>query len=324
LLRKRKRLTRREVISIFTASSSRWLEESRNQRREHRNRRGLRVVSKLKFLGVLPEMLPRNVNMSALNTIFQASPKAFNAVSVGSSIYILTRLVVNGFVLVSDSLKIVVGLEFVRVNCRSLKNVFLDDRLKNFSRIRANYLGHNLTVTLQHPENDSLVLRVAMPQAVTLAAHIRFINFYIAKKRKFAIYLRDVLANLMSHAPRAFVRHAKLSFQFLGGNAVAGRGEEVDRIEPKLEGRAAVLERRADGRVKMMPAPLAGISAFCLNLVPVRLALALRAGMALAKTNRKNVRQAVVIRRELLKKITDRDAGLFLFQRGLRLHGINL
>jgi len=269
-------------------------------------------------------MLSRNVNMSALNAVFQASPKAFNAVGMGSSVYVLARFVVNGFMLITDSLKIVVGLEFVRVNGRSLKDVLLDDRLENFSRIRANYLGHNLTVALQHPENDSLVLCVATAHSATFAAHIRFIHFHFAKKRELAINLRDVLTNLMPHAPRAFVRHSKLSLQFLSRNAVPGSGKKVDRIKPELQRSAAVLKGSANRRVKVMAAPLAGVGPFRLNLVPVRLALAFRAGMALAKTYGENVCKAGIVRGELLEKVPNRDAGLFLLFSGLRLHGANL
>ena len=269
-------------------------------------------------------MLFRNVNMSAFNAIFQTRPKAFEAVDVRIALNVFANAMFNGLVIVANSLQPSVRMKLVRVYRGAFDDIFFNDRLKGLSRIRGNYFGHDLPATLQHSENDSLVFGVATAHAAPFSANVGFVHFNIAKQGKLAIHFGNVFANLMAHAPRALVRHAKLSFEFLGRYVMPRRGKEVDGVEPELQGRAAILKGSANRRVEMMPAPLAGIGPFRLNLVPVRLALAFRAGMALAKAYAENVLKAGIVRGELLEKVPNRDAGLFLLFGGLRLHGANL
>lgn len=265
--------------------------------------------------------------MSALNAVFQASPKAFKPVHMRTALHVLAVAVANDLVSVAFRLKKFVGRKLIGMNRGALLDVLLNNRIQAGLGTVGNDLGDDLATTFEHSENNCLPLRPTASTCVAglATANVGFVDLNLAKEGKLPIYLGNVLTNLMAHAPRTLVRHAKLAFQFLGRNAMAGSSEKIDGIEPKLQGGAAILKGSANRGVKMMSAPLAGIGAFRLNFVPVRLALALRAGMALAEANGKNVLQTVLICGELLEKITDGDAGLFLLPLdGLRLHGTNL
>ena len=93
---------------------------------------------------------------------------------------------------------------------------------------------------------------------------------------------------------------------------MTGSSEQVNGVEPGLQRRATILERRSDSRMQMIAAPLAGISSFSLYAIPLRFALALRADMALAETNVKKVIQAGLIIRELLKELFYRHTGFLV------------
>jgi hypothetical protein len=63
---------------------------------------------------------------------------------------------------------------------------------------------------------------------------VRFVNFNMAVQRvtPFVIGRRYQLANLMAHAPCAFVGHTQLSLNFFGRNAVSVAGHQVDYKTP--------------------------------------------------------------------------------------------
>ncbi len=91
---------------------------------------------------------------------------------------------------------------------------------------------------------------------------------------------------------------------------MARGGEQIDRIEPKLERSAGLLKRSADSRVKVMPAKLAGVSALGFNPEPLGSALALGALEALPEANFKQVVQAGFVIGKLLEELADREGRL--------------
>lgn len=95
-----------------------------------------------------------------------------------------------------------------------------------------------------------------------------------AADRGFAVNVRHMLANKARHTPSRLVSDPKLALQFLGAHAVPRGGEQVDCVEPELQGRAGLLERRPYSRVQVVTAPLARIGPLCLDAIPVRRALA--------------------------------------------------
>ena len=93
---------------------------------------------------------------------------------------------------------------------------------------------------------------------------------------------------------------------------MTGSSEQVNGVEPRLQRRAAILERSADSRMQMIAAPLAGISTFGLYPIPLGLALALRADMALTEAHVKKVIQAGLVVRELLEELFHRHTGFLV------------
>src|SRR5207302_5163932 len=84
---------------------------------------------------------------------------------------------------------------------------------------------------------------------------------------------------------------------------VPGGCEQIDRVEPKLQRRAAILKRSANSRVDMMTAPLTREGPFSFDAIPLRRTLTLWADVFLAKANFKQVLKAGFIIRELSKKL---------------------
>ncbi len=258
-------------------------------------------------------MLFGNVNVSALDGTFEMLPKVLQPVHMDVAFCIFVFAVLYGLVLIASATKRAVATHFVSVNRRTLFDVLFNDRQERLLFAVRNDLSHHLPVALQHPEHDCLVGRAAPDFAGPISANIGFVKLDFARQRNLAVHIGHVIADLMTHAPRGLVSHAKLAFQFFRGNSMAGSGEQVDRIEPRLEGSAAVFKRSADSRVQVMTAPLAGVSAFRLDAIPLGLALALRALVILAKANVKQVIQAGFIGRELLEELSHRDARHFSF-----------
>ena len=93
---------------------------------------------------------------------------------------------------------------------------------------------------------------------------------------------------------------------------MARSSEQVNRIKPELKRSAGVFKRSSDCRVNVMAAPLAGISAFRLDSIPLSLALAFRTSMALAKAHIEKEIQARFVGVECPKELPYRDAGFFV------------
>jgi hypothetical protein len=94
---------------------------------------------------------------------------------------------------------------------------------------------------------------------VLAATNTGLVNFDMARETVITIDYTHEFANLMARAARGFVHRAKLSLEFLAWHTVAGRGEPVDRAEPKVQRCAAPLKGRPGARINMMAAELAAI-----------------------------------------------------------------
>jgi len=84
-------------------------------------------------------------------------------------------------------------------------------------------------------------------------------------------------ADLLTHAPCAFVCHAKSALQFFAGYAVAGYSEQINSIEPRLQRRVAILEHSSGTRIDMVAAVRARIGTALLKFVKSRVLAAHRA-----------------------------------------------
>lgn len=249
------------------------------------------------------QMLFGNVNVGAADAAFEMLPKVLHPINVRVALGVFMVAVVNRLVLVAALFQTAIRTKFIGVNRGTLFHVGFDDGLQRGLFAVRNDLRHHLAVALQHAKDNRFVGRATPTNACAMTSDIGFINLDLAGKRKLAVHLCHVLADFVTHAPRRLVSHAKLAFQLFRGNPVAGSGEKVDRIEPRLQRSAAVLEKSPGGRVKVMTAPLASIGALGLETIPVGFLGALRADMALAKAHIKKVVQTGFVIRELREKL---------------------
>lgn len=270
------------------------------------------------------KMLFGNVNVGGTDAAFQVLPKVFHPVDVRVSDNIFMDAVIDRLVIVASLFQSLIGVQFVSMNRCSSFDILFNDWLERLPFAVRHNLRHYLSLALHHPKDNRLIGRTATTHAGAITADIGFINLNIAKQWKLAVNKLHVFADKVCHAPSRLVSHAKLTFQFLRRNAVAGSCEKVNRIEPKLQRCAAVLKRRADCGMQMMAAPLAGVSAFSLKTKPLRFLVALRADVALAKANIKQVIQAGFVGRKLRQKFPNCQTGLRLFFSWRSFHAPNI
>jgi hypothetical protein len=258
------------------------------------------------------KMLFGNVNVSAANTTFKVFPEIFQIVDVYITTDVFARAVIHRLVVESFFRESFIGSQFVRVNRRTLRDVFFNQRLQSFGRDVRDNFRHHLAVALQHSKHNRPVRRAASTNTMRAPADVGFINFYITEQRELTVNLRHVFTNFVADAKRAFVGNAKFALQFLRGNAVAGSGEKINRIKPQLHWRPAVFKQRSRCRVDMMAAPLARISPDFANPRPIGFTLALRAFVTLPKTAVEDVLNASGVIRERGVKFSNRYAGFLI------------
>lgn len=111
-----------------------------------------------------------------------------------------------------------------------------------------------------------------------------------------------MLADLVADAPRRLIGHAELALQFLRRDAVPRHREQVHGIEPELQRRPGLLERRSNRRVQVVPATAARIGALCLDAIPARGKPALGARVVRPEARGEQVREAGFVVGELPKE----------------------
>jgi hypothetical protein len=129
-------------------------------------------------------------------TDMQVLPKVLHAVDVRLAIYILASGVIYSLVIVAALFQSLIGLQFIRVNCGTVQNVFLDNRLQSFLGNIRNNFRHHLSFALHHAKDDCFVRSTTATDAVSATANVSLINFNIAKQRPFIVNLCHVLADM--------------------------------------------------------------------------------------------------------------------------------
>lgn len=257
-------------------------------------------------------MLFRHAHVGAIDAPLEMLPEILDTVNMAVSANLLVKPMGDALMVVTLRSQAAVGNQFVGVNRGALLNVFLDDRMKRLTLYIGDDLRHHIPATLEHSHHNRFAKRGATTRTGAVPANNRLINFDLPKQGPLPVNIGNVPADMVRHTPRGLVGNAKLTLQFLRGNAMPGSGEQIDRVEPQLQRRAAVFKRRAHSRMKMMAAPLAGVGAFGLDAIPVRPASAFRADMPLTKASLEKMLDAGFVGGELGEELADRQAG-FLF-----------
>src|SRR5205085_9492862 len=68
------------------------------------------------------------------------------------------------------------------------------------------------------------------------------------------VLLHEVFADLVEHAKRGLVVHAKLALQLLRGDAAARTRDEIDRVEPQVQRGRGLVEDRPGCRMDVVAA----------------------------------------------------------------------
>jgi hypothetical protein len=155
----------------------------------------------------------------------------------------------------------------------------------------------------------TMVLPAATPLAGEMTADISLVQFDVTLQHLEAVSRRHQRADLLPHAPSRLVRHAELALHFLAAHAMARRDEEIDRVEPQRQLRAAVFEDRSGAWVDMMTAGGTGESAATRDLVEGGFNAAFLAGVTHAVTHVHDVIQAGVIVGVARKEFADVEGG---------------
>ncbi len=265
------------------------------------------VPAELELGEVLSEMSARDMHVGSTDRTFQDRPKTFDALNVMNAAYPFFASVVDRAVLVTEPRKLRIGFQFIRAHRRTFfhvrENVWLQCRTLNIF----NDAGHHIALAFQHSKYNRLAGRAATTFATpALTADHGFVGFDMARKRRIAVNEAEILPKFVAHAPRRFVIHAKLTLQFLRGNTVARRCEQIHGVEPLLQWRVRIVERRADHWVNVITAALARIGWHLRKFVEFTDQAATRARKVCAVAHLEQVLQAGVIIGKHLHKLLDR------------------
>ena len=226
------------------------------------------IVAIFKLAQILPKMLPADMDMSSINTALQLRPKAFQRVDAAARFgRILAAPMVYPDVAITRLVDVLVAAHFIGADGRAGDNRFKNEAVHGGLVATGDNPRNQFPAAFQHPDHNRLVAHVAVAHPAYRPAHNRFVNLDSladTAKRIVAVLRRHKLADFMAHAPSRLVGHAKLAFDFLGGNSVTRGAEQEHDVEPVAKRSAGPVERRIGGREYLMAAEIAGIRpAFC-------------------------------------------------------------
>jgi len=247
------------------------------------------------------------MNMCAVNRPLQLRPEAFDAVharTFGRDIF--AKAVIGHLMEVTLAAKCQIGRMLVSVYNRVRLHILLDERKQGVATAIGHNAGNDIPVALHHAENDRLRHHLA-DMAVLNTANEGFVHFNLlgeTANRRITIDLRHVFANLMTHAPRRFVGHAKLALDFLCRNAITRSTKKEHNIEPVAQACAGPVEGCSSGRIDLRAAILTGIAATGLHAVKMGVSAAFLAIVTVAIANAHKVIEAAFLSGEAVLKLT--------------------
>jgi len=222
---------------------------------------------------------------------------------------------VNRLVRVPNARKDFVGMKFICNYPATLFNGLINMRdyggLANVDSCFCDYAA----ASFQNADNRGLALGSAPTLAGSFPADVSLICLNDTLKSLPTII--HALANLMRHAPRALVGHAKLTLQVLCGNAAPSRSHQIGSVKPEGQGSWGFMINRIRRRVNMVPAIVAAIGTAFRDAMVRRDLLAIFASNPIRVQMVFQPFQTNVIVGKLSLKILDR---ILWELRGLRFH----
>lgn len=257
------------------------------------------IVTKLKLPQILREVLPTDMNVSAVNPALQLRPEAFKAVdafAAGGGVF--ASGVIDGDVTIAGLRNVLIAAKFIGADGCTGQDVRNDNRLHGALGAARYDAGNEIAATLFHADDAGFVALVARPFARHAATDQGFVNLdnrTSAAQRGVTINRSHILADFMAHTPSRFVGDAKLALDFLGSNTVTGGAELEHDKEPVAQRGASAVKWGASGRIDLRTAPLASIGAAIVDAVEARFLTTLIAVMTLAKAGAHQVVKAAFL-----------------------------
>lgn len=201
--------------------------------------------------------------MSAAHAALEVRPKSFDGVRARLVARPFLAPVIHRIMTITQLAQRAVSRRFVRAYRAVFGHVRFDDREQSgILRVRDD-IGHQIIAELDHAENSCLFVPSAgtadLGAAVLAATDMRLVDFDLPAKAVVAVHGDRELTDLMTDTPCGLVGHAQLSLKLFSRYSVAGRGEQVHRIEPQLQGNPGALEGGTGAGINVMPAEFAAI-----------------------------------------------------------------
>lgn len=215
--------------------------------------------------------------------------------------------VVHRLVPVAQGAKRAVAHVFVGMDLAIRFHVSADDRHNRRAAAVRDNLGHDLAAMFQHPENDSLAAPAHAASGV--ASDERFIDLDALERpahRIVAINRAHVFADLVAHAPRSFVGHAKLALDLFRRNAVPTGAELEHHEKPVAQRGPRAIKRRASGGINLKRTPVALIGATGLHTRKLGGPITAGAREIGAVAGLKKVIETHILGRKLVLKLAER------------------
>ncbi len=202
------------------------------------------------------------------NPALDKTPETFDGIRVNLADDIDALAMVDSLMLVSPSIKPVVGAKGISEDGGFREYMFLDESAQCVRFHVGRNEGANLPLALNHTDNRSF-LGSASARSLGPAPVVRLIHFDFATEsaNRPALFIGQHRANLFEHAPRRLVGHSRFPLNLLGRDSASGLRHQIDRIEPSGERSGRLVKDRLSGRVNMMAAMIARVRRTALDAV---------------------------------------------------------
>src|SRR5208283_470355 len=187
---------------------------------------------------------------------------------------IFLRTMIDPDMMKSNFAHCVIASQFVCRNDRASFDVRHNVRHDRFGFDIFRDFGTNVALTLQYSKQRGLAFSTTTALPWSFPANIGFVS--LDNALKFSRRAAHKFSNLMCHAPRRFVRHSKLTFNFLCGNSRPRCCHKVYDIEPIRKRRSRFFKDSTLHGIHLIAAPLALVTLSVLNAVEFGVPFTLR------------------------------------------------
>jgi len=214
------------------------------------------VIAENLFIQIPEEMKLFDTNVSALQLALEQAPEVFESVSVNLSVNVAFRMVYN-LVLEILVLEHVVGVERIGVDRAVRFDVTANLSSKNWLSAIGNDGCANLTTTLKHSHDWSLILTASLGNAATafISVHesgsatdegLVYFDLFAASTDLSQILFVHRKPDSVEHEPCGLLGDAQSACNFVGTDSVLAVGQHPHCDKPLVEGNRGIFHDGAD------------------------------------------------------------------------------